>query len=136
LLDAEGHVGRPAVDPLRYQPDTTARGIPRTQAGASSAFAGEWLTVKVRYKQPDGDISALLAQPVRSGGRLVHLPLASAVAEFGLLLRDDDHGGARTWEALAERTARLRVPSALAADVNGFNELVETARAIAQAGRD
>ena len=95
----------PAVDPLRYQ-TTAATAAPRaTQerpVAADAATAGEWLTVKARYKQPEGETSQLITRSVRSGGRVRHLPLASAVAEFGLLLRAGN-GTAARWNALAAR---------------------------------
>ena len=56
----------------------------------------------------------------------VVLPLASAVAEFGLLLRSGSHDAA-LWDGLSRRIARLQVPSHLSSDVDGFRELVAIA---------
>jgi Ca-activated chloride channel family protein len=57
--------------------------------------AGEWLTLKLRYKTPQGSTSRLLSRTLRateSGGRpSANLNFASAVAEFGLLLRDSEY---------------------------------------------
>jgi Ca-activated chloride channel family protein len=120
---------RPGVDPLRYQP-RPAPPVRRPAATAASP-SGEWLTVKARYKRPDGDESHLITQPVRTGGRVQHLPLASAVAEFGLLLRDGPRRDDR-WTALARRVSRLNPPAALVADTHELAELVEIASGLAR----
>ena len=122
---------RPAVDPLKYQTPSRPTIVRPAATTLRPAANGEWLTVKVRYKQPEGETSALITHPVRAGGRVVHLPLASAVAEFGLLLRDRPRDDER-WAALARRVERLVVPAAIAADVDGFRELVATARGLAR----
>ena len=74
------------VDSLRYQTPDTQRNI---------ADTGELLFVKLRYKQPDGDTSKLIAQPVED---VVLEPsrdfrFASAVAGFGMLLRESEFSG-------------------------------------------
>jgi Ca-activated chloride channel family protein len=126
LPDGDRAGDRPAIDPLRYQAPAAVP-APATAAARS----GEWLTVKVRYKQPEGEESALITHPARSAGRVRHLPLAAAVAEFGVLLRDDP-GDARRWRALAARVGALEPPARLAADVGELVELVELARGLAQ----
>jgi Ca-activated chloride channel family protein len=120
---------RPGLDPLRYQPDPVVRRPPPVK---SASIGGEWLTVKARYKLPDGDESRLLTVPVRTGGnRIEHLPLAAAVAEFGMLLRDG-RGRDDRWTDLSRRISRLNVSSALTADVHELAELVEIARGLAR----
>jgi Ca-activated chloride channel family protein len=122
---------RPPVDPLKYQPQpAVARPTPRPAQGVV-AGNGEWLTVKARYKEPEGDTSALITHAVRAGGRVQHLPLAAAVAEFGLILRDAPRNIAR-WDGLERRAARLTAPASLAADLDSFRELVATARGLAR----
>jgi Ca-activated chloride channel homolog len=119
--------GRPEVDPLKYQAQTRAVQPARP---APAAASGEWLTVKARYKLPESDTSDLIAQAVKPGP-LQHLPLAAAVAEFGLLLRDDPRDTKR-WDALVRRLDRLSVPVPLMADVDGLRELVATAAGLAR----
>jgi Ca-activated chloride channel family protein len=119
---------RPAVDPLRYQPPQSSA---RPEPVVEPARSGEWLAVKVRYKTPEADESQLITHPVRDTGRVQHLPLASAVAELGLLLRTGSNDAER-WDGLAARARRLQAPPALAADVTGFVELVEIARGLAR----
>lgn len=125
---------RPDVDPLRYQsPAASERVAPRLEPRPTTAAArsGEWLTVKARFKAPEGETSDLIARPVRAGGRNQHLPLASALAEFGLLLRDRPWDIA-AWDALLHRVDALVVSPELAADKAGFEELVGTARGLAR----
>jgi Ca-activated chloride channel family protein len=75
-------------DSLRYQ-----RGRPRSDSEAGP----ELLFVKVRYKQPDGERSRLLTHPVLdapSRAATTDFQFQTAVAEFGLLLRQSEHRGA------------------------------------------
>ena len=74
-------------DSLRYQ---------RRTSQPSEAAGPEMLFVKVRYKAPDGDESRLISQPVLTTSRAtpsVDFQFQSAVAEFGLLLRNSDFRG-------------------------------------------
>jgi len=130
-LGDDGHeYTRPEVDPLKYQPDRSpverVEVRPRVAVNPNS----EWLTVKARYKSPDSDTSELITRAVKPT-TVQHLPLASAVAEFGLILRDDPRDLER-WAALSRRLDRLAVPSSLAADVDGLRELVATASGLAR----
>ncbi len=89
-----------AVDALRYQP--------QPDDPPPAVFEGELMFVKVRYKDPDGDRSKLLEQPVADRVRSpsTDFRFASAVAGFGMLLRDSQHAGDLTLNdvvRLAER---------------------------------
>jgi Ca-activated chloride channel family protein len=82
------------VDPLKYQrPANPAP--PRTVTTGSP----ELMTVKVRYKQPEGERSSLVTVPVanRLNGATRHIGFAAAVAEFGMLLRGSEFKGDATW---------------------------------------
>jgi Ca-activated chloride channel family protein len=121
--DDDGDLARPVVDPLRYQ---TSAPVVRPAASAQ-AKNGEWLTVKVRYQEPEGNRSRLISVPVRAAAtRQVHLPFASAVAEFGMLLRESRPELER-WEALMRRFERMNVSGARAADREAVSELVALA---------
>ena len=122
-------VGMPggSVDPLRYQdqPD------PPEPAIAPSGFADEMMYVKVRYKDPDGERSKLLQQPVfdRIDTPSGDFRFAAAVAGFGMLLRDSEHAGTLTLDdivSLAE-AGRGDDPRGYRGE---FIRLVETARDI------
>src|SRR5262249_41101374 len=67
----------PGVDPLKYQTPP--------QPGAAT---DEWLMVKMRYKQPNGDASQELAAALPAAAERPmgeDFRFASAVAEFGLV---------------------------------------------------
>jgi Ca-activated chloride channel family protein len=112
------------VDPLKYQ----------TAAVSAAADSDELLTVKLRYKAPNGDQSKLISEPVRDEHRALadtspDFRFAASVAEFGLLLRDSEHKGKASWDDVAE-LARTAVRQQ--ADAEGYREdfvkLVEKAR--------
>jgi Ca-activated chloride channel homolog len=77
------------VDSLKYQ-----RGGAVVRGDAN----GDWATVKIRYKQPEGGASRLLSQAIRGENRpSENLRWATAVAGVGMLLRDSEHKGSCTW---------------------------------------
>ncbi|MDE5696424.1 MAG: VWA domain-containing protein [Lachnospiraceae bacterium] len=63
---------------------------------------GEWLNLKIRYKEPDADESLLREYPVTeedyTGGPSEDFYFAAAVAEFGLMLRDSEYKGTASFE--------------------------------------
>jgi Ca-activated chloride channel family protein len=89
------------VDPLKYQRE------PRDTRGASS---GELLTVKVRYRAPDGETSRLLSRAVmsRPSAMMANVGFASAVAEFGMLLRGSRAMPDASFESAATRARRFQ----------------------------
>jgi Ca-activated chloride channel homolog len=86
----------PGVDPLKYQ----------TPAKPTRASA-EWLSVKTRYKHPDGDESRELAAVLGGEGKAMgeDFRFAVAVAEFGLVLRDSPYKGRATLSGVLSRAA-------------------------------
>ncbi len=126
VVPAGQKVENPGVDELKY-------GKPAAE-GAQGAGANELLTVKLRYKEPDGDVSKPLNVGVpdaRASFRNAseNFKFAAAVAEFGLLLRDSRYKGQSSFDGAAE----LARESA-GADLRGyraeFARLVETARTL------
>jgi Ca-activated chloride channel family protein len=82
----ESEEGPGSVDPLRY----------RTQGRVSREGRGDELAfVKIRYKRPHGAESHLLQHAVRDGSGKVStdFTFASAVAGFGMLLRNSPYRG-------------------------------------------
>ncbi len=67
---------------------------------------GEMLTVSIRYKEPDGDTSKLLEYPVTesaySAAMSENLTFASAVVQFGLILRDSQYKGTATYDSVLD----------------------------------
>jgi Ca-activated chloride channel homolog len=128
--DAVG--SRPAVDQLKYQSDPAP--LPDRPNPYARPVSSDLMTVKVRYKEPEGEQSSLIEQSVRAGGRSRHLPFATAVAEFGLLLRDGV-GSSERWDALTRRLSAASVSDSLASDKAAFVELVETAKGMVRLRR-
>jgi Ca-activated chloride channel family protein len=117
------------TDPLRYQ-------TPRARSGA--ADSGELLTVKLRYKAPDGDVSRLLAHPLHDRGAALAAASAdfrfsAAVAEWGMLLRDSRFRGGASYAAV-----RQLARGALADDRGGYRaeflRLVDASQRLASSG--
>ncbi len=91
----------PGVDPLRYQPEPEY--VPET----TMPHNPEWMTVKLRYKEPEGDRSRLLELPwtpaverVRPGSP--DMRFAAGVAAFGMVLRDSQHRGNADFDLVLE----------------------------------
>lgn len=109
------------TDPLKYQAQPPYNNL-----------GGEWLTVKLRYKQPDGDTSKLLSHVV-SGTPLAFdeasddLRFAAGVACFGMMLRNSEHKGSLTWD-----NATTLATNAKGTDTDGYRaemvRLMKTAR--------
>jgi Ca-activated chloride channel family protein len=108
----------PRPDSLRY-----TKTPPRTDAATSS----ELLFVKLRYKQPTGrqsrEMTHVVADEVTATPS-VDLAFASAVAEFGMVLRDSPHKGKSSLDQVIARAER-----SLGADQFGYRaEFVSMAR--------
>jgi Ca-activated chloride channel family protein len=87
-----------SVDDLKYQKQKTER---------SASRSDEWLTLKLRYKAPDGDTSQLIEQPLTGEVQPFdeaseNLQFAASVAGFGMLLRDSQFKGNLTYDAVAQ----------------------------------
>ena len=90
----------PSVDPLKYQAPPAS---PRPPAPA--ARRGELLTVKVRFKAPDGSESRLVSTTLRNEPRPLgaNIGFAAAVAEVGMLLRGSEHSGTASYATAIAR---------------------------------
>jgi Ca-activated chloride channel family protein len=97
-------------------------------------MGNELLYVKLRYKEPKGQTSKLFSHTVLDGSRLPteDFRFATAVAEFGMILRESEYRGS---SSLTEVLKRAR--GALGADPGGdrrdFVTMVEQFQAIGQA---
>jgi Ca-activated chloride channel family protein len=98
LIPAGSEENTGSVDPLRYQANSSPV-KPNPNA--------ELLTVKLRYKQPDGLTSILYENPVK--GKLTEFSatseefrFSSAVAEFGMILRDSEFKAGATIEQVIQ----------------------------------
>jgi len=78
------------VDPLIYQKNVSVK-------------SSDILTIKLRYKEPDSDVSQLITRklindPEKGNTPSENFRFASAVAEFGMLLRDSDFKGSSNYQ--------------------------------------
>jgi Ca-activated chloride channel family protein len=64
----------------------------------------------VRYKAPGGEASRLLSRVILNANTpaSVNLGFASAVAEFGMLLRNSEHKGSASYRTVAARARNFR----------------------------
>jgi Ca-activated chloride channel homolog len=123
IVPAGAEIETPSVDPLKYQRPA--------QSTTSTAGRDELMTVKLRYKAPDGDSSRLISVPVkdRSSELSANLGFAAAVAEFGMVLRQSEHRGSSAYRDAAALARRFR-----GADPDGYRaefvRLVELASSL------
>ncbi len=92
LVPVGAAVEASTVDPLKYQ----------RSGGLDTRFAHELMTVKLRYKKPDQEVSRLIERAVRDEGRSFanssnDFKFSAAVALFGMLLRDSKYCGHSTY---------------------------------------
>ena len=115
----------PPVDPLKYS---------SRQRPSSAAASKEMLTVKLRYRKPDGDKSELIEKPVIDSNAAFastspDFKFAAAVAEFGMLLRESEYKGNGTFGSVLEWAQEGK-----GSDGNGYRagfiELVKKAQAL------
>ncbi|MCW5803685.1 MAG: von Willebrand factor type A domain-containing protein [Deltaproteobacteria bacterium] len=122
IVPAGVEVPAPKVDKLKYQ----------RPAERFGRVTSEVATVKVRYKAPDAAMSKLIERIVPDASPAAaqtsnDFRWATAVAGFGMLLRESKHKGSATWDNVLA-TAR----GAVGADPEGYRKemvkLVEDAR--------
>jgi Ca-activated chloride channel family protein len=102
----------PSIDPLKYQksrPVDQSNDIENDNDN-DNKLSDEYLTIKIRYKNPDGNRSQLLEKPVKGYINDIedasdNLKFAAAVSEFGMILRNSEFKGISTLEN-ASRLAR------------------------------
>ena len=117
------------VDSLKYQQNEK----PLSKTSQSD----EILTVKFRYKAPDGDVSKLIVHPVRDQHIAINrtsdnFRFAASVAQFGMLLRDSEFKSASSFENVLSLAKKAK-----GSDEEGYRaefvRLVESAQLLAKA---
>ena len=113
----------PGVDPLKYQQPAQASAMARSE---------EMMTVKLRYKEPSANESKLITVSLAdSKGKLdsasENFKFASAVAEFGMLLKDSKYKADANYNKVLE-LARQSVGNDLQGYRSEFIQLVDAAR--------
>lgn len=92
------------IDPLKYQP---------TRDQKTTSFSGEMMTLKLRYKQPDGDVSKLISVAVKDKNNSwknssENFRWSAAVAEFGMLLRASKYAQEANYESVVNLAKSAR----------------------------
>ncbi len=85
----------PGIDELKYQ----------KSALSPAAGSQELMTLKLRYKAPDGDKSKLISQPIldqQLKETSNNFRFSAAVAMFGMILRDSKFKASSNWEKIKE----------------------------------
>jgi Ca-activated chloride channel family protein len=93
LIPAGSSESLKSIDPLKYQ---SSGGNSESSKPVKPNQNAELMTVKLRYKQPDGHTSTKVEIPVK--GKVLELDetsenfrFSAAIAEFGLILRDSQY---------------------------------------------
>jgi Ca-activated chloride channel family protein len=127
IVPAGKKINVPRVDPSKYQ---------QPAAPSEAAKSPELLTVRLRYKEPDGDTSKPLEVPVVDKGAKLDqssedFRFAAAVAEFGLLLRESEYRADASFAQVRDLATKAK-----GADAQGhraeFLTLVEKAEGLAR----
>lgn len=117
------------TDTLKYQNNITPL--------SNSALSDEIMTVKFRYKAPDGDVSKLMEHPVRDNQLAItktseNFRFAAAVAQFGMLLRNSEYKSAASFENVISLARKSK-----GTDEEGYRtefiRMVENAQSLAKA---
>jgi Ca-activated chloride channel family protein len=116
-----------SVDELKYGPHLAGEG----------EVSPELLTVKVRYKQPDANVSTKLEFPLTDTGATWEKSTrdfrwAAAVAGFGMLLRESPHKGSLSWALVDELATEGRTEKSVNPERAQFVRLIEKARALSR----
>jgi Ca-activated chloride channel homolog len=130
IVPAGTEIKLPNVDPLKYQ---------QTGKPTETSNDKELLTLKLRYKAPDGETSKLIEHSLADSDKQFEkasadFRFAAAVAGFGMLLRDSEHKGGLTFDIVSGIAGDCKNP-----DPSGYRaeflDLVTKAKAIGKISR-
>jgi len=93
------------VDSLKYQKNETPL--------SKSSHTDEIMTVKFRYKAPDGDVSKLIEHPLKDKQIAItktsdNFRFAASVAEFGMLLRNSEFKAAASFDNIIKMAKKAK----------------------------
>ncbi|MFZ9387644.1 MAG: YfbK domain-containing protein [Chitinophagaceae bacterium] len=120
------------TDSLKYQSNLTPL--------SRSSQSDEIMTVKFRYKAPDGDVSKLIEHPVRDkqvplAATSDNFRFAAAVAQFGMILRNSEYRSAASYDNVLGLARKAK-----GADEEGYRSefirLVESAELLARGKKE
>jgi Ca-activated chloride channel family protein len=115
-----------SIDPLKYQQPT----VP-----ARTPYSNELMTIKLRYKQPDGDVSKLITHTLRDGELALaktseNYRWSAAVAGFGMILRESEYANQYTYAQVLQLANAAR-----GKDQEGYRvEFINLVKAMNQVG--
>jgi Ca-activated chloride channel family protein len=123
-VGVDSPIDLPEIDGLKYQETTPS----------NTDFSNELMQLKLRYKQPTGDESALITQAIANQTKpwretSDNFKFAAAVAEFGMLLRDSKYRGESSFDQVIE-LAQGSKGADLEGDRSEFIQLTKTAQAL------
>ena len=126
-----GAIPVPGVDPLKYSETGVAPEVDRPEPDPS----GEWLTVKMRYKQPTGNESTKLEMPLNTINNDLSetdadFRFASAVAAFGQVLRNPGYRHPSNFDRILDLA---RPVTGGDSEKEAFLDLVVTAKTLSPA---
>jgi Ca-activated chloride channel family protein len=115
------------IDELKYQ-----------KPSKTTSTGDEMMTVKFRYKKPDGDVSQLIVHPVKdqqipSSKVSENFRFAASVAQFGLLLRNSEFKQNASYKNVLS-LAKASLGKDSEGYRNEFVKLVENAKLLAKSG--
>ncbi len=97
-------------DSAQEIPEVESKYTAKADADAEG-IASEYLTVNIRYKQPDGETSSLITHSVDSTyyseNMSENLSWAAGVAQAGMIIRKSEYAGTSTMENVLERLKSL-----------------------------
>jgi Ca-activated chloride channel family protein len=120
------------VDPLKYQNDEKPL--------SKTSQTDEIMTVKFRYKAPDGDVSKLIEHPLKDDQLSINktsdnFRFAASVAEFGMLLRNSEFKGDASYDNVIRMAKKAR-----GSDDEGYRSefirLAESAQLLAKGNKE
>lgn len=113
--------------------------VPAVAGDALAPASHEMMTVKLRYKQPEGDKSDLLEVPVTDKEQKLadgprDFQFAASVAGFGMLLRNSQHASDLNWDMVRELALHGK-----GEDTQGYRgeflQLIDKARGLSEGRR-
>ncbi len=120
-----------SVDSFKYQNNI--------QPLSKSSHTNEMMTVKFRYKAPDGDVSKLIEHPLKDNQLSItktsdNFRFAASVAEFGMLLRNSEFKASSSFDNIISMAKKAK-----GNDDEGYRSefirLVESAQLLAKGNK-
>lgn len=120
------------VDPLKYQENDKPL--------SKTSHTDEIMTVKLRYKAPDGEVSKLIEHPLKDDQLSIsktsdNFRFAASVAEFGMLLRNSEFKASASFDNIIRMAKKAK-----GNDEEGYRSefirLVENAQLLAKGNKE